>query len=253
MQEDYGKVATFVEAAVMELGGFDPPTTAKLMDFGCGRGQLVEALTRLGFDACGCDVAPWPGDDSPPSDRVSMIYLDPYRLPFDDDTFDVVISTSVLEHARNKAECFREIHRVLRPGGCAIHLFPGKWYLPYEPHLYVPLVNYFWPHCPAWWLRMWGLLGVRNDFQHGSPWKAVAETNLRYCDEGLSYWTTRQYRELSLETFGNCRWPMRFYVDHAPGGFSRVFRRLPFKSLWGLLSRETRFGLLFLKKEAGRA
>ena len=36
------------------------------------------------------------------------------------------------------------------------------------------------------------------------------------------------------------------------GGFSRIFRRLPFKGLWGLPSRETRFALLLLKKEDER-
>lgn len=36
----------------------------------------------------------------------------PYRLPFDSETFDVAVSTSVLEDAHNKKELFRKIHRV---------------------------------------------------------------------------------------------------------------------------------------------
>ena len=43
----------------------------------------------------------------------------PYRIPFDDASMDVVVSTSVLEHAFNVDEVFSEIGRVLRPGGLA--------------------------------------------------------------------------------------------------------------------------------------
>ncbi|MDE6624232.1 MAG: class I SAM-dependent methyltransferase [Alistipes sp.] len=38
-------------------------------------------------------------------------------LPFDDGSFDCVISFQVIEHIERDAEFVREIHRVLRPGG----------------------------------------------------------------------------------------------------------------------------------------
>lgn len=74
------------------------------------------------------------------SQHIDAISMQPYRLPFAANEFDVVGSTSVLEHAQNTEECYRAIHRVL-PGGVALHGFPGKWYLPRKPHIYVPLVN----------------------------------------------------------------------------------------------------------------
>lgn len=249
-QDDSRAVTAFFEAAMSELGAVRPGTGARVLDFGCGEGRLVERLCRLGFDAYGCDLAAaWPDGPLSRSGRLRTISREPYELPFDDNAFEAVLSTSVLEHARNKEDCFREIHRVLKPGGCAMHLYPGKWYLPWEPHLYVPLVNFFWPRCPAWWLGVWAVLGVRNGFQKGQPWRSVVAANLRYCREGLSYWSTSRYRELSLRIFGNCRWPMRFYIDHSQGGFARLFRRLPLKTLSGQLSRETRMALLVQRKE----
>ena len=165
MSEDINKAADFLDIAIRLLGGFSLPSHTKVLDFGCGSGQLVDALLQLGFDAYGCDIsAYWSGEPSVAPERLHLISSMPYRLPFDDSIFDVVVSTSVLEHAQNKEEYFQEIHRVLRPGGYSMHIYPGKWYLPYEPHIYVPLVNYFWPYCPKWWLGLWALLGVRNEF-----------------------------------------------------------------------------------------
>ena len=251
MQEDIDNTAIFLKAAIKELGGFNGPALVKVMDFGCGKGRLVQALFRLGFDAYGSDrKAYWLDDQLPVSERLSTISMSPYRLPFDENTFDVVVSTSVLEHAQNTEDCFREIRRVLKPGGWSMHLYPGKWYLPYEPHIYVPLVNFFWPHCPKWWLGLWALLGVRNEFQKQKPWQTVAALNHSYCQEGLIYITTRKYQELSLKVFGNCHWPMQFYIDNAPGGMARIFKRLPFKALSGVLAREMRMGFLVQQKQS---
>jgi len=108
----------------------------RILDFGCGRGNLVDLFLQRGFDAYGCDVESYWPDDHFKVERLGRITQDPYQLPFDENTFDFVVSTSVLEHAQNKKECFLEIHRVLRPGGYSMHLHPGKWYSPYEPHVY---------------------------------------------------------------------------------------------------------------------
>lgn len=252
MPDNYNreKTATFIKVALRDLCGFNYPSHTKVLDFGCGTGQLVGALLRLGFDAYGSDVkARWSKDQSVPLERISTIPLTPYRLPFDENTFDVVVSMSVFEHAQNKAECFQEIYRVLRPGGYSLHIYPGKWYLPSEPHIRVPLVNYFWPKCPKWWLGLWALLGVRKESQRNESWRTVYESNRKYCKDGLSYWSSRQYHKLSLMIFGNCSWPMEFYIcNNNTGGYAGFFRKLPFKKFFGFLLREFRTGLMMQKK-----
>jgi SAM-dependent methyltransferase len=228
---------------------------ATVLDWGCGQGGLVEALRTIGYDAYGCDIwaGPAPASGSHTAAPRNAPYLlpistEPYRLPFADCTFDVVLSTSVLEHAQNKSECFAEIHRVLKPGGVAMHLYPGKWYLPSEPHIYVPLVNWFWPYCPRWWLWLWAALGVRNEFQGGLSASEVVLRNARYCRNGLSYWSTRRYARLANAVFGNCEWPMDFYIEHADGGMARLARRALGRRLGELLSREFRMAFLLTRR-----
>ena len=49
--------------------------------------------------------------------NVSFVHGDMEKMPFDDDTFDVVISNGAFCLAPDKEAAFREIRRVLRPGG----------------------------------------------------------------------------------------------------------------------------------------
>lgn len=211
----------------------------KVLDFGCGAGNLVAALVRLGHDAYGCDIGgDWRGSEQEwdrgfPADqwkgraRLSAIQASPYRLPYPDASFDVVTSTSVLEHAQNTAEVFAEIRRVLKPGGFALHLLPSKWYLPTEPHVYVPLVSWLWPAVPKIWFDIWALLGVRNEHQQGLPWRDVSRLNFDYARSGLIYLSRGRIQHIALETGNTCEWADGIYVKFAKGGVAALLRKFP--------------------------
>ena len=242
-------VSVFLDKSLRMLCGVAPTARGRVLDFGCGAGDIVQALLPYGYDVHGCDIKPtWEPDGELGEQRLRAILQDPYRLPFEDDSFDAVYSWTVLEHAHNKEECFREIRRVLRPGGYALHIFPSKWYLPREPHSLVPLLNFFWPHCPRWWLALWAILGIRNSYQQGHTWRHVVEGNTKFFTERASYWTNRRIRALSVEVFGNYASPMRFYIEHGYGGFPRAARRLPFKTLSGWVSAQFRMNLILQQK-----
>jgi arsenite methyltransferase len=49
--------------------------------------------------------------------NVEFVEGDAERLPFDDETFDVVISNGVIDLITDKDAVFAEVYRVLRPGG----------------------------------------------------------------------------------------------------------------------------------------
>ncbi len=47
-------------------------------------------------------------------------------LPFRDGSIDLIVTRSVLEHLPDNAAFVAECHRVLKPGGRAAHVFPGR-------------------------------------------------------------------------------------------------------------------------------
>jgi SAM-dependent methyltransferase len=64
-------------------------------------------------------------DDDPPGEvRRGVQCQDVQRLTFPDQSFDLVTSTEVFEHVPDDARGFREVHRVLRPGGHLVFTVP---------------------------------------------------------------------------------------------------------------------------------
>ena len=57
------------------------------------------------------------GIDMIPGKNVDIVQTDPYILPFEDNTFDIITSSSVFEHSQMFWVLFNEIIRVLKPNG----------------------------------------------------------------------------------------------------------------------------------------
>jgi SAM-dependent methyltransferase len=119
---------------------------AKVLDYGCGAGTVVQMLRDAGYDAYGVDIR-WPGaayGDLEAGELGRQGFLRYYeeggRLPFDDDTFDVVISDQVLEHLVPLEASVAEIERVVKPQGVMYHHFPSRavWR---EAHIGIPFAH----------------------------------------------------------------------------------------------------------------
>jgi SAM-dependent methyltransferase len=115
---------TFLEhKAIWLLHALRP--TGRLLDFGCGNGQFLHALQRLGasLTLSGCDVSTAMLDAAHTGCRgtptVILRPALPGAVPFGDGEFDVVTALAVFHHIapRERSATTAELLRVLRPGG----------------------------------------------------------------------------------------------------------------------------------------
>lgn len=101
-------------------------TGAKCIDFGCGHGNFAHALLRVGAASiCGIDF----GDASIEYAKrasetlgVSAVTAEfrvasVYSAPYPDAHFDLAIQNGVFHHLDDEDAAYREVYRVLKPGG----------------------------------------------------------------------------------------------------------------------------------------
>lgn len=101
------------------------PAHSKVLELGAGAGWQAKALQEMGHDVTALDYA-HPGFQALRDQKVFPIgEYDGVHIPYPDASFDVVFSSNVLEHVAHEHELQREINRVLRPGGIAIHIVPS--------------------------------------------------------------------------------------------------------------------------------
>jgi SAM-dependent methyltransferase len=109
----------------------------ELLEIGLGEGSDSELLIRHGARWSGVDLTA----ESVERVRTRLMLRDlPYeelrqgsvlRLPFADNSFDMVFSHGVLHHVPDIEQAQREIHRVLRPGGELVIMMYARWSLNY--------------------------------------------------------------------------------------------------------------------------
>ncbi len=190
---------------------------SRVLDFGCGNGETVAAMRSLGYDWHGYDIILSISekikrnyknffaqnsnyiDGAKKKYNVSNYQLTKkdYRLPYNDDTFDLIISHQVMEHVFNLEETHKELMRILKPGGTAIHIYPSKECF-LERHYTIPLghrLHY------KWYFNLWALLGFCGRHRQGASWRERGELGFEYISTATNYITIEQMRNICKKYF----------------------------------------------------
>jgi SAM-dependent methyltransferase len=102
----------------------------QVLDVGTGAGCIPEALRLAGARVVGLDLKDHRLDGV---DSTTFVAGRGEALPFADDSFDVVVTSNVLEHIPRRVEMIAELARVCRPGG-HIYLSWTNWLSPIGGH-----------------------------------------------------------------------------------------------------------------------
>ena len=118
------------------IDGYVQPTDV-VLDAGCGSGRVFQhRLAGRAGRVVGVDVTDEPRGNTNIDDAAKG---DLRALPLRDAAFDLIVMSHVAEHLSHPEPTFRELARVLRPGGRLLLLTPNRWH-------YVPLLAQLLPH-----------------------------------------------------------------------------------------------------------
>jgi len=98
-----------------------PPTGARVLEIGCGMGELAIGLSGKGYECVGIDVSEVRIRRLQrfESGNLQFRRVEGTKLPFPDQSFDVAISMQLFEHLHpdDASEHLREVSRILKPAG----------------------------------------------------------------------------------------------------------------------------------------
>ena len=114
-----------------------PYLKGKLLDFGCGRKPFENLFTVEEY--VGLDMEKTGHDHK--NSKVD-VYYDGEHLPFEDETFDSLFSSEVLEHVFNPDEILPELNRVLKKGAKVLITVPFSWNEHEAPFDYVRYTSF---------------------------------------------------------------------------------------------------------------
>jgi SAM-dependent methyltransferase len=118
----------------------------RVLDYGCGGGEIVKLLRAREVEAFGCDTfygaAIYSELENSALWGMAIVKMEENKIPFPDNYFDFLVSNQVIEHVEDLDKTLAEFQRVLKPGGQFLTIFPDKstWR---EGHCDIPFLHWF--------------------------------------------------------------------------------------------------------------
>ena len=111
--------------------------SGRILDVGCGNGNLFTLLPDGKYELYGVDFSKNMIDEAKMNCKLQATFsvADAESLPFDDDSFDMIVCNASFHHYTRPDDVLKEMRRVLKPSG---KLLIGD---PYVPGIARPLIN----------------------------------------------------------------------------------------------------------------
>lgn len=127
----YNKNDTFFRPANLEkikrLYDFDKSKRLKILDIGCGDGKIGSQFIKKGHEVFGLDISTSACNQAKEFGIKALIHDVETTFPFEDDYFDMVIATDILEHVFDPLYIVNEARRVLKNEGKFIAAIPNHF------------------------------------------------------------------------------------------------------------------------------
>jgi SAM-dependent methyltransferase len=231
--------------AILNELGCDINSQSMILDFGCGKGEMVCQYRNAGFNAFGVDIKL---DEE--TDFLRLILTENgYHIPFPNETFDFIFSQSVFEHVQNSSSALSEIWRILKPGGFSLHFFPPKWRL-IEGHISVPLAGALQGYL---WLLFWASLGVRHPSKKGLESREEVNRNYNYLKNNTHYLSKKMICKYVTGHFQNVVFAERLLIKHSYGRARRIYPLVKIFPFISSLYSSLHYRVIFFRKKEDTA
>ena len=189
----------------------------RILDYGCGSGQVVQAGRVAGLDIQGSDVFYAGSRSKSEAEGLGLLGNVVFEIhdgvvPFPDGHFDFIMSTQVLEHVVDLDATLSEIARVLKDDGVLLSIFPSRQILR-EGHIGIPLAHLF-PKGNSRLRYMYTLALRRAGLGYNKP-ELDAQTwtreQLQWIDD-FTFYRGRREIEASFGRWFNSAWIEEDYV-----------------------------------------
>ena len=237
------------------------PPNPKILDFGCGRCQLIKLLKKNipSADLYGVDIYKDYNIYCEMKEKyhnLTILNIKPYQEFLVDEKFDLIISNQVFEHI-NKLELIYKFFKKIMNNSCLIiAAFPTKEII-FEPHLRIPfahLINkdscFLKPY-----LYLFNTLFelLKGNFIPQNRIKLITQKNYDFCRNNIFYLNKKEHKEKMGNFFRdifdmsdeiNFYWREGKFINNF---IKLIISKIPFKSI--RLSLTSRLiGSLFIIK-----
>lgn len=133
----------------------------KFLEIGCGLGYFSNKASRLGAKVSGIDIGPkLVAINKKLTPNGKFMVSSASKLSFKDESFDVVLSTEVIEHVENQKAALKEMSRVLKRNGILVITTPNRIFKPLFDFLsWIRIRPY---HGNENWIYSWDMVRIMS-------------------------------------------------------------------------------------------